>query len=270
MSIRRLISLHNKAEKKILVCMTLVIMLMMTAGFTRAGAPDNAHQVQIHVDGRTIELSTIHRNPEAILERAGVKLSAKDSYQLQKLDDRSTDITIYRAVPITIDYQGQKKEVLTSTRTVKDALLEQGYNPDDVTASPGMDAKIHSNMDIAVTDSAAAQATTEPEPAREQVETSYGMTPYSAVYTMEATAYLPWDGGGDGITASGMPAQYGIAAVDTDVIPLGTRLYIPGYGEAIAADTGGAIVGDRIDLCMEDYGQAMDFGRRYVTVYVLD
>lgn len=121
MSIRRLISLHNKAEKKILVCMTLVIMLMMTAGFTRAGAPDNAHQVQIHVDGRTIELSTIHRNPEAILERAGVKLSAKDSYQLQKLDDRSTDITIYRAVPITIDYQGQKKEVLTSTRTVKDA-----------------------------------------------------------------------------------------------------------------------------------------------------
>lgn len=40
MSIRRLISLHNKAEKKILVCMTLVIMLMMTAGFTRAGAPD--------------------------------------------------------------------------------------------------------------------------------------------------------------------------------------------------------------------------------------
>ncbi|WP_278830956.1 3D domain-containing protein, partial [Mitsuokella multacida] len=155
-------------------------------------------------------------------------------------------------------------------RTVKDALLEQGYNPDDVTASPGMDAKIHSNMDIAVTDSAAAQAITEPEPAREQVETSYGMTPYSAVYTMEATAYLPWDGGGDGITASGMPAQYGIAAVDTDVIPLGTRLYIPGYGEAIAADTGGAIVGDRIDLCMEDYGQAMDFGRRYVTVYVLD
>ena len=71
-------------------------------------------------------------------------------------------------------------------------------------------------------------------------------------------------------TASGMPAQYGIAAVDTDVIPLGTRLYIPGYGEAIAADTGGAIYGNRIDLCMNSYGEAMNFGRRYVTVYVLD
>lgn len=266
-SLRQLISLHNKAKKKILLCMTLAIVLMMTSGFTRAGAPDNTHQVQIHVDGRTIELSTIHRNPEAILERAGVKLSAKDSYQLQKIDDKNTDITIYRAVPITIDDQGQKKEVLTSTQTVKDALVEQGYNPDDINVSPGMDTKIQSNMEIAVTSNSAAPAA---EPEREKVETSYGMAPYSAVYEMEATAYMPWDGGGSGITASGLPAQYGVAAVDTSVIPLGTRLYIPGYGEAIAADTGGAIIGDRIDLCMEDYGQAMDFGRRYVTVYVLD
>lgn len=54
------------------------------------------------------------------------------------------------------------------------------------------------------------------------------------------------------------------------MIPLGTRLFIPGYGEAVAADTGGAIVGNRIDLVMDSYGEAMDFGRRDVTVYVLD
>ncbi len=53
------------------------------------------------------------------------------------------------------------------------------------------------------------------------------------------------------------------------MIPLGTRLYIPGYGEAIAADTGGAIIGHKIDLCMESYHEAMQFGRRDVTVYVL-
>lgn len=270
MSFRQLISLHNKAKKKILLCMTLAIMLMMTSGFTRAGAPDNTHQVQIHVDGRTIELSTIHRNPEAILERAGVKLSAKDSYQLQKIDEHDTDITVYRAVPVTIDYQGQKKEVLTSNQTVKDVLLEQGYNLDDLTVSPGMDSKIQSNMEISVVNNAETPDTAGAGQAVETVETSYGRAPYSAVYEMEATAYMPWDGGGDGITASGMLAQYGVAAVDTDVIPLGTRLYIPGYGEAIAADTGGAIIGNRIDLCMDDYGQAMDFGRRYVTVYVLD
>lgn len=92
---------------------------------------------------------------------------------------------------------------------------------------------------------------------------------YAAVMTMEATAYLPSDGGGAGITATGIPATYGVAAVDPAVIPLGSRLYIPGYGEAIAADTGGAIYGYRIDLCMESYSEAMNFGRRDVTVYVL-
>lgn len=92
---------------------------------------------------------------------------------------------------------------------------------------------------------------------------------YADVLTMEATAYLPTDGDGYGITATGIPATYGVAAVDPYVIPLGTRLYIPGYGEAIAADTGGAIIGYRIDLCMESYDECMQFGRRNVTVYIL-
>ena len=92
---------------------------------------------------------------------------------------------------------------------------------------------------------------------------------YASVMAMEATAYLPTDGNGAGITAMGIPATYGVAAVDPSVIPLGSRLYIPGYGEAVAADTGGAIYGYKIDLCMESYNQAMSFGRRTVTVYVL-
>jgi 3D (Asp-Asp-Asp) domain-containing protein len=92
----------------------------------------------------------------------------------------------------------------------------------------------------------------------------------SRAIVMEASAYLAGDGDGAGITATGLPAVRGIAAVDPDVIPLGTRLFIPGYGEAIAADTGGAIVGNKIDLVMDSYGEAMDFGRQDVTVYVLD
>lgn len=109
----------------------------------------------------------------------------------------------------------------------------------------------------------------EPIPPEEVVETPQGYVPYTQVLGMEATAYLPTDGGGGGLTAMGIPATYGIVAVDPDIIPLGTKVYIPGYGEALAADTGGAIYGYRIDLCMEDYWQAMDFGRRTVTVFVL-
>ncbi len=86
---------------------------------------------------------------------------------------------------------------------------------------------------------------------------------------MVATAYTASCGGCSGMTAIGRPAGHGIVAVDPSVIPLGTRLYIPGYGFAIAGDTGGAIHGNRIDLGFNSYADAMQFGRRAVTVYRL-
>ncbi|MBV8344022.1 MAG: G5 domain-containing protein [Candidatus Eremiobacteraeota bacterium] len=86
---------------------------------------------------------------------------------------------------------------------------------------------------------------------------------------MVATAYTAGCGGCDGMTAIGRRAGHGIVAVDPRVIPLGTRLYILGYGPAIAGDTGGAIVGHRIDLGFDSLRDAMLFGRRDVTVYRL-
>jgi 3D (Asp-Asp-Asp) domain-containing protein len=71
------------------------------------------------------------------------------------------------------------------------------------------------------------------------------------------------------VTASGRPAGHGIVAVDPSVIPLGTRMYIPGYGHAVAGDTGGAIRGRRIDLGFNSNAQAYQFGRRAVTVYLI-
>ena len=109
-----------------------------------------------------------------------------------------------------------------------------------------------------------------PPKAENTVSTSGGEMTYAACIPMEASAYLPTDGNGAGITATGAVAQRGIVAVDPDVIPLGTRVYIPGYGTAVAADTGGAIRGNKIDLCMESYGEAINFGRRSVEVYILN
>ena len=86
---------------------------------------------------------------------------------------------------------------------------------------------------------------------------------------MEATAYTPFDDYQTGITYTGIPAKRGIVAVDPRVIPLGTRVYVPGYGVALAADIGGAIKGNKIDLCIEDYHEAIRFGRRNVEVYIL-
>jgi len=72
------------------------------------------------------------------------------------------------------------------------------------------------------------------------------------------------------ITASGREVEHGIVAVDRTVIPLGTRLYVEGYGFAIAADVGGAIRGYKIDLFMEDLADARRFGRRHLYVWILD
>ena len=93
---------------------------------------------------------------------------------------------------------------------------------------------------------------------------------YTKVYDMEATAYSDTEGDGWGSqTASGMTAGVGIIAVDPRVIPLGTKLYVEGYGLCIAGDTGGAIKGERIDLFYKTRKECRDFGRRPKKVYVL-
>ncbi|MCL6548801.1 MAG: G5 domain-containing protein [Alicyclobacillus sp.] len=82
--------------------------------------------------------------------------------------------------------------------------------------------------------------------------------------TVVATAYAA-----GGRTATGGVAQPGVVAVDPSVIPLGTKLYIPGYGLAVAADTGGSIRGSRIDICLASEAEARSWGVRTVTVYVV-
>lgn len=103
--------------------------------------------------------------------------------------------------------------------------------------------------------------------ARQPVRVSRGSS--GRWLTMSATAYVPGRGCGY-YTATGARARRGIVAVDPRVIPLGTHLYIPGYGRAVAADTGGSIKGYRIDLCFNSFSEARSFGRRQVRVQILD
>jgi uncharacterized protein YabE (DUF348 family) len=77
-------------------------------------------------------------------------------------------------------------------------------------------------------------------------------------------------GAGGSSTASGRRAERGVVAVDPDVIPLGTHLYIPGYGYAIAGDTGGMINGNHIDLCFDSMAEVNAWGKRHLTITILD
>ena len=72
----------------------------------------------------------------------------------------------------------------------------------------------------------------------------------------------------DDPTASGLPVGVGVIAVDPTVIPLGTRLFVPGYGPGVAADVGAAIKGNIIDLWMPSTAAARAWGRRTVTITI--
>lgn len=104
---------------------------------------------------------------------------------------------------------------------------------------------------------------------------------FSYKYVVEclATAYDPSpeeNGGYGGQSATGVPLQKGVIAVDPKVIPLGSRVYVEAldgswsYGYAVAADTGGAIKGNRVDLLYQTKSECYEFGRRKCRVYVLD
>jgi 3D (Asp-Asp-Asp) domain-containing protein/septal ring factor EnvC (AmiA/AmiB activator) len=72
-----------------------------------------------------------------------------------------------------------------------------------------------------------------------------------------------------GTTATGIPTGWGVVAVDPAVIPLGTRMSIPGYGEGVAADTGPAVRGATIDIWFPKCSQALAWGRRVVSITLL-
>ena len=92
--------------------------------------------------------------------------------------------------------------------------------------------------------------------------------------TVTATAYTANCDGCSGITAAGIDLLSNpnkkVIAVDPSVIPMGTRVWVEGYGEAIAGDTGSSIKGKKIDVFMENEQDALNWGRKTITIKILD
>ncbi|WP_368646324.1 3D domain-containing protein [Alkalibacterium putridalgicola] len=117
----------------------------------------------------------------------------------------------------------------------------------------------------AATQAAAEQAAEKEDTAQDAAESGTWMS-------VEATAYSRHEPGLTNFTFTGIDLRENtrVIAVDPDVIPLGTEVFIPGYGEYIAGDTGGAINGEIIDLHMEDLEEMRQFGRRQIDIKILD
>jgi cystine transport system substrate-binding protein len=127
-----------------------------------------------------------------------------------------------------------------------------------IAKAAGVDSRVTASDVPAPAPLPASTPTLAPPPAAPSPEVT---TAGSSTMTVTATGYsLP------GSTSTGLPVGWGVAAVDPSVIPLGTHMVVPGYGVAVAADTGSGIVGATIDLWFPTVADANAWGRRTVTV----
>jgi 3D (Asp-Asp-Asp) domain-containing protein/LysM repeat protein len=147
-------------------------------------------------------------------------------------------------------------------------VIFEGLKPTTIVLTEQANSKT-APVTVVPTESApAVEATTETTPAVEAA------APSSKEITVEATAYTATCEGCSGITATGInllenPDQK-VISVDPSVIPLGSKVYVEGYGEAIAGDTGGAIKGNKIDVFIPSKQEAIDFGRKQIKVTILN
>ena len=240
------------------------------------------------VDGSTIFIHTTHRTLGKALSETGITLGEND------IVSHKLDTPVYNDMTVTITRVTQTTEKETevipfTTSTVKDDTL---YSDEKVVRTQGVDGSkelsyvlTYHNGELVSRDLVSEVITAEPvnqviaEGTKPRALTHKNFT-YKKKFTMNATAYDPYPpgGSGKGITANGMKAQYGVVAVDPKVIPLGPKLYVEStddgaswsYGYCIAADTGGAIKGNKIDLCYNTVSECIQFGRRSANVYILD
>ncbi|WP_152656948.1 3D domain-containing protein [Oceanobacillus sp. CFH 90083] len=136
-------------------------------------------------------------------------------------------------------------------------------------------APVEEESEPAQEEAPAEQTSNEEASASEPAEqSSNNDSPQGETISVEATAYTAGCDGCSGVTATGVDLNANpnakVIAVDPSVIPLGSKVYVEGYGYATAADTGGAINGNKIDLHVPTKQEALNFGRQQVNVTIVE
>lgn len=258
---------------------------------------DQALKVVVNDAGEEEEVWTTERTIEAFLNEQDIELGELDRLEPSEEEeiDKDTTVTITRVEEVT----DTKEEVIDfSTVRRNDSSLEQGT--EEVIAS-GSDGLLERTYKVTLENGKEVERELVNEEVKKESEqrivavgtkvieqtVSRGGSSSSSntesketssdndVLYMEATAYN-WDCGscsGTGRTATGYNVKAnpdGVIAVDPSVIPLGTKVYVEGYGYAVARDTGGAIQGNKIDLHMRTIEEARQFGRQRVKVEIIE
>lgn len=234
-----------------------------------------AVDLNIIVDGREVPVRTSCRTVKDVLGEYGINLGPEDDVSPAKdapvVPNMKVNVarvhTETEASEVSIDYETKKQYTTKlpqgSTRVAREGQEGSERRTWQVTYRDGKEVNRQLASREVVT------------PAVDKVVmVGSGMVVsrggenirYSDVVDMLASAYSHTGHN----TASGIYPHYGAVAVDTGRIPMGTRLYVEGYGYATALDRGSAIKGNRIDLFFESESEAMSWGLRRVKVYILD
>ncbi|MBM7577895.1 LysM peptidoglycan-binding and 3D domain-containing protein [Jeotgalibacillus terrae] len=210
--------------------------------------------------------------------------------QIQEWNNLSSDL-IYPAQTLKVSGEAQAASNDTYTVVKGDTLYKiaqaHGITVGELMSWNGLSSDlIFPGQEFSVAGQAAAPAVAQAAaPAQnsgqtqstEGVQGTGGEAPSSDAVqemTVTATAYTAYCAGCSGVTATGIDLRANpnqkVIAVDPNVIPLGSRVWVEGYGEAIAGDTGGAIKGNKIDLFIPSQQDALNYGVQTVDIKILD
>ena len=269
----------GKTKLRITIAALLAALMILCIVVTAQSQSGPAVTVTIIADGQEWEYVSTQATVGGILKEAGVSFGKLDRCS-HKMDVKPTPSMTIRITRVTTKTVVQTKPIAFKTTYRYDAR----HRGEDSVIQTGEAGEKEIKLLVYYKDGAQSSCRVVDtritrQPKDQIVVTSQGASLASRggarvrTLRMMATAYEPGPRScgryATGRTATGMRAGRGVAAVDPRVIPLGTKLYVEGYGYCVAADTGGAIKGNKIDLCYDTYGEAIRFGRRYVTVHIL-
>ncbi|QGU00574.1 Cell wall-binding protein [Candidatus Syntrophocurvum alkaliphilum] len=234
-----------------------------------------ASKVTIKADGETKEIYTTPIPVKEAIKLAGIELGEDDIVKTLPNPKTSPNQEI-EVIRVTKEEKTVEEEIPYKTDRKPDDTLAKGLNR---TVSQGANGvalntvqKIYHNGEKVKEDVIDTEVIKQPQNRViamgniTSVSRGGDRLDFKEAIEMEATAYTHTGNR----TFTGKWPEVGFVAVDPNVIPLGTELYVEGYGYARAEDTGGLIKGNKIDLFMEDRADCLSFGRRTVTVYVLE
>jgi uncharacterized protein YabE (DUF348 family) len=246
---------------------------------------DRSIPVTVQVDGRTLRTRTHRERIDKVLADLNVVLTGQD-YALPPLDAPLEDDAAIRVVRVAERFEIQQEPIPFETAWQADPdleidrqrLLQEGVRGIRerrirVRYEDGVEvARQIENVYVAVPPTTKVMGYGTQIIIR-TMDTPHGTIEYWRTVRVLATSYsastagTPKDAPWYGRTRLGLPMRFGIVAVDPKIIPLGSNVYVPGYGIGFAGDTGGAIKGRRIDLGYDDDNLRLWY--KWVDVYLL-